>query len=84
MQVQRASTQILSLYAYRYSTDTLRAIWKTGSLADKAYETHAREHSQTATLVKETRHCGRLDMVKVEHFIQFIDCPYFYQVAVWK
>jgi len=57
---------------------------KLAAWAIKHMRTHAREHSQTAPLVKETRHRRRLDMAKVEHFIQFIDCPYFYQVAVWK
>lgn len=40
---------------------------------------HARVHSPGAPLVKETRHRERLDVVKVDHIVQFIDRPYFYQ-----
>jgi len=76
-------TQILSLYAYRYSTDTLKKIHepyeKLTTWQIKRARAHARVHSPGAPLVKETRHRVRLDMVKVEHFVQFIDRPYFYQ-----
>ena len=80
---KNVKTQILSLYAHRFPTDTLKKIHepygKLTSWQIKRARAHAKMHNPGAPLVKEIRHRERLDMLKVEHFIDFINRPYYYQ-----
>lgn len=80
---KNVKTQILSLYAHRFPIDTLKKIHepyeKLSSWQIKRARAHAKMHNPGAPLVKEIRHRQRLDMLKVEHFIDFANRPYFYQ-----
>ena len=75
--------QILRLYAYRYPMHTLKKIHKPfGNLSTwqiKQARFHARSCGPGTIPVKEKRHRVRLDMAKVDHFVEFVNRPYFYQ-----
>ena len=75
--------QILSLYAYRYPMHTLKKIHEPfGNLSTwqiKQARFHARSCGPGTIPVKEKRHRVRLDMAKVDHFVEFVNRPYFYQ-----
>ena len=75
--------QILSLYAYRYPMHTLKKIYEPfGNLSTwqiKQARFHARSCGPGTIPVKEKRHRVRLDMAKVDHFVEFVNRPYFYQ-----
>jgi hypothetical protein len=75
--------QILSLYAYRYPVHTLKKIHEPfGNLSTwqiKQARFHARSCGPGTLPVKEKQRRVRLDMAKVDHFVEFVNRPYFYQ-----
>ena len=75
--------QILSLYAHRYPLTKLKKIHQPyGSLstwAIKQARSQAKMHGPATIPEIKTKHRVRLDMEKVEHFVEFINRPYFYQ-----
>ena len=76
-------TQILSIYANRYPAKKLMEIHKlyepiTEWELRKA-KLHANNKGPGAPLEKPLYHRVRLDTVKVNHFLEFINRPYFYQ-----
>ena len=75
--------QILSLYAQRYPMTKLKKIHQPyGSLSTweiKQARSHAKMHGPGTIPEIKTKHRVRLDMGKVDHFVEFINGPYFYQ-----
>ncbi|CAH3173327.1 unnamed protein product [Porites lobata] len=75
--------QILSLYAQRYPMTKLKKIHQPyGSLSTweiKQARSHAKMHGPGTIPEIKTKHRVRLDMRKVDHFVEFINRPYFYQ-----
>lgn len=75
--------QILSLYAHRYTILTLKKIHQPyGSISTwqiKRARLHARNNGPGNLPEKTKQHRIRLDMSKVDHFIEFANRPYFYQ-----
>ena len=75
--------QILSLYANRYPMTELKKIHQLyGSLSTweiKQARSHAKIHDPGTIPEIKTKHRVRLDMGKVDHFVEFINRPYFYQ-----
>lgn len=76
-------TQILSLYAYNYSFERLKELHEPFEKLSNRQIRKAREHSKKVgsgiPSQKKVSHRVRIDMVKLEHFLGFIDRPYFYQ-----
>ena len=74
--------QILSLYAHRYPVKQLQEIHEPyGRITTwqiKMARKHARENSPGSLVEKTKQHRIRLDMLKVDHFIEFANRPYFY------
>ena len=75
--------QILSIYAYRYPVKKLQRLHEPyESLTAwqiKRARAHAREFGPGFTVEKSSSHRIRLDTNLVDHFIGFINRPYFYQ-----
>ena len=75
--------QILSLYAHRYPMTKVKKIHQPyGSLSTweiKQARSHAKMQGPGTIPEIKTKHRVRLDMGKVDHFVEFIDRPYFYQ-----
>ena len=75
--------QILSLQANRYAMTKLKKIHKPyRSLSTweiKQARSHAKMQGPGTIPEIKTKHRVRLDMGKVDHFVEFINGPYFYQ-----
>ena len=75
--------QILSLYAYRYPMSMLQKIHQPyGKLSTweiKQARSHANLSGPGTTPAVTTKHRVRLDMSKVDPFVEFTNRPYFYQ-----
>lgn len=75
--------QILSLYAYRHPLSTLKNIHepygKLSSWEIKQARSHAKLHGPGTPPEVKTKHHVRINMGKVNHFLQFVNRPYFYQ-----
>ena len=75
--------QILSLNAYRYPINMLQKIHQPyGKLSTweiKQARSHANLSGPGTTPEVTTKHRVRLDMSKVDHFVEFTNRPYFYQ-----
>ena len=75
--------QILSLYAYRYPMSKLQEIHQPyGKLTTweiKQARSHAKLHGAGTIPEATLKHRVRLDMGKVDHFVEFTNRPYFYQ-----
>ena len=75
--------QILSLYANRYPMTKLKKIHQPyESLSTweiKQARSRAKMHGPGTIPEIKTKHRARLDMGKVDHFVEFINSPYFYQ-----
>lgn len=75
--------QILSLYAYRYPMSMLQKLHQPyGKLSTweiKQARSHANLNGPGTTPEVTTNHRVRLDMSKVDHFVEFTNRPYFYQ-----
>ena len=76
-------TQILSLYAYKYSVSTLKKLHAPyGKLSTRQIQRarcHARAIGPGLAPEEKKYHRFRIDMSKVDHFLEFINRPYFYQ-----
>lgn len=76
-------TQILSIYAYRYTMKeilTFHEPYERISLRQiKQARAHARKLGPGSSVPKVVNHRVRLDTNKVDHFVEFINRPYFYQ-----
>lgn len=76
-------TQILSIYAYRYTMTALQCFhepYEKISLRQiKQARAHARKCGPGSLVPKVVNHRVRLDTSKVDHFIDFVNRPYFYQ-----
>lgn len=76
-------TQILSIYAYQYSIATLQKLHepfiKISKWQIKRARAHARANGPGMVVIKPTYHRVSLDMFKVDHFIDFVNRPYFHQ-----
>jgi bisphosphoglycerate-independent phosphoglycerate mutase (AlkP superfamily) len=76
-------TQILRIYAYNYSIERLKELHESFEKLSSRQIKKAREHSKKVgsgiPLQKKVSHRVRIHMVKLEHFLGFIDRPYFYQ-----
>ena len=81
---RNTKTQILSLYAYKYCVSTLKKIHLPyGKLLMRQIHgarTHARTVGPGTVPEKKKYHRERVDMSKVDHFIDFINRPYFYHL----
>ena len=75
--------QILNLYAYRYPMSKLQEIHQPyGKLTTweiKQARSHAKLHGPGTIPEATLKHRVRLDMGKVDHFVEFTNRPYFYQ-----
>ena len=80
---KNVKTQILSLYAYRYTMKVLQRFnepFEKISLRQiKQARSHARKRGPGSSVPKLVSHRIRLDTLKVDHFIDFVNRPYFYQ-----
>ena len=80
---RNVKTQILSLYAYRYPARTLQRIHepfaKLTSWQIKRARAHARECSPGSLVEKPPSHRVRLLPATLDHFLDFVNRPYFYQ-----
>ena len=76
-------TQILSLYAYKYSVSTLKKLHLPyGKLSTRQiYKAlcHARSLGPGSVPEQKIHRRVRIDISKVDHFIEFTNRPYFYQ-----
>ena len=72
--------QILSLYAHRYPMTKLKKIHQPLSTWEiKQARSHAKMHGPGTIPEIKTKHRLRLDMGKVDHFVEFINRLYFYR-----
>lgn len=75
--------QILSLYILNYSTEELKKLHEPfEKLSDpqiKIARHQAKINGPGVPLKKAISHRVRIDMVKLDHFLTFVDRPYFYQ-----
>ena len=80
---RNTKTQILSLYAYKYSVSTLKGLHYPYEKLSTHQINQARCHARTlgpgTVPEKKKYHRVRIDMSKLDHFIEFINRPYFYQ-----
>jgi len=76
-------TQILSIYAFRYSIPVLIKLHKPYKKLTrhqvKRARKHAKLHGPGTIPEKELKHCTCLDIGKVDHFLEFANRPHFYQ-----
>lgn len=76
-------TQILSLYVNSYPVKTLMKLHEKYEKITEWQVRKAKEHAKNIgpgiPLEKITRHRVRVDLNKMEHFLDFINRPYFYQ-----
>ena len=76
-------TQILSIYALRYSARFLKKIHepfeKLSDLQIKKARAHAKNVGAGFNLNKMPHRRVRIDLVKLDNFLSFVDQPYFYQ-----
>ena len=75
--------QILSLYAYHYPVKVLREMHKPYTKITewqiKWARAHAKECGPGSLIEKLPSHHVRLPAAKIDHFVDFINRPYFYQ-----
>jgi hypothetical protein len=80
---RNVKTQILSLYAYRYPVRTLQRIHEPYERLTewqlRRARAHAKERGPGLLVEKSSFHRVRLPRAKLDHFIDFINRPYFYQ-----
>ena len=76
-------TQILSIYAYEQTINDLQKLHepyeKVSQWQIKKAKAHARANGPGFSISKEYRHRIFLNMDKVDHFIDFVNRPYFRQ-----
>ena len=75
--------QVLSLYVLNYSTEELKKLHEPfEKLSDRQIKKarhQAKINGPGVPLKKAISHRFRIDMVKLDHFLTFVDRPYFYQ-----
>ena len=75
--------QILSIYAYDYPAKKLQALHEPYSKLSrwqiKRARQHAKENGPGIVVTKPKTHRVSLDIEKVDHFISFLNRPYFHQ-----
>ena len=75
--------QVLSLYVLNYSTEELKKLHEPfEKLSDRQIKKarhQAKINGPGVPLKKAISHRVRIDMVKLDHFLTFVDRPYFYQ-----
>ena len=75
--------QILSIYAHEYPLKTLQRIHEPYARLSQWQIKRARAHAQKcgpgASVIKKVQHRINLDMTKVDHFVDFLNRPYFHQ-----
>ena len=75
--------QILSLYVLNYSIEELKKLHEPfEKLSDRQIKKashQAKINGPGVPLEKAINHRVRIDMVKLDHFLTFVDRPYFYQ-----
>lgn len=80
---KNVKTQILSLYAYRYPVNVLQEMHepyaKITEWQIKRARAHAKECGPRSLIEKSPSHRVRLPAAKVDHLLDFINRPYFYQ-----
>lgn len=80
---KNVKTQILSLYAYRYPANVLQEMHepyaKITEWQIKRARAHAKECGPRSLIEKSPSHRVRLPAAKVDHLLDFINRPYFYQ-----
>lgn len=80
---KNVKTQILSLYAYRYSVKTLQRIHepyaKLTEWQIKCARAHARDCGPGSLVETSPSHRVCLPPAKLDHFLDFVNRPYFYQ-----
>lgn len=76
-------TQILSIYAYEYSAKKLQELHepyaKITQWQIKRARAHAKKNGPGVEVTKVKHHRINLDMSKVDHFVDFVNRPYFHQ-----
>ena len=76
-------TQILSIYASKYSYDELKRIHAPFENLSERQIKKARKHAKIVgagmAIEKTQFHRVRIDLAKLNHFLSFIDQPFFYQ-----
>ena len=76
-------TQILSIYALRYTSSELKAVRapfeKLSDRQIKMKELHPKTVRVGLEVEKSPHHRVRIDTSKLEHFLSFVDQPYVYQ-----
>lgn len=76
-------TQILSIYVNWYPDKTLMSMHENYERITEWQIRIAKEHRENigpgCPVKKSTKHRVRIDMAKVDHFLDFINRPYFYQ-----
>ena len=81
-------TQILSIYANRFTVKELKAIHRPfENLSDRQIK-KARAHSSSEgpgiPITKISQHRIRLDKCQLDHFLEFTSRPYFYQDVAFE
>lgn len=80
---KNSKTQILSIYATRYTTIQLKNIHKPFEILSDRQIKKARAHAKKVgigiSIEKQPTHRIRMDLTKLDHFLTFVDQPYFYQ-----
>ena len=80
---KNVKTQILSIYAGRYLSKFLKQVHapfeKLSDRQIKKARSRAKNVGIGMNIEKQSTHRVRLDLVKLEHFLAFVDQPYFYQ-----
>ena len=75
--------QILCIYAYEYPIKTFQKFHEPYARLSQWQIKRAREHARMSSsgtsVTKTVHHRINLDMVKVDHFVNFINRPYFHQ-----
>ena len=76
-------TQILSIYAYRYPNERLKKLHEPFERLSDRQIKRAREHARSIgpglPVEKKCFNRIRIDMAKLDHFLTFVNRPYFYQ-----
>lgn len=82
-QTRNVKRQILSIYAYHHTMKKLQAFHepyeKVSMRQIKLARLHAKQTGPGSVVTKIFHHRVRLDTHKVDHFVEFINRPYFYQ-----
>lgn len=80
-------TQILGIYVNWYPENTLISMHENYEIINewqiRKAEDHPKNTGPALPIERSTKHRVRIDMVKVDHFLDFINRPYYYQDVVF-